>query len=199
MHSVNTIRASLNSGDSRAGQGLCIAGYGDCRYLHDRRDICPSSFELADSSLGEFAVLRFELATPLYDRIRQGWRGVQRFEGPNDQVRLQREILARSEWYEFERGLLLFEVDPTLEHSLERTRKVGMTDDAARAQLLEMALAQPIGKATEMVHVCMGEGNRRRTERRSRALAHIEDHVEFRNLNDGLLTCDAYALNAIWG
>jgi len=136
-----------------------------------------------------------------------------RGEGAQMHVVLDLDRGLRCESDDLEGRALTLERLPGAHHPAERGLDLGVADAAAdgnprtsaggvrhvglAADLLEVALAEPVRQAAEMVHVRMAQRDRRHAQHRAGALSDVEREVELRDLDDGLLAGDADSLHAV--
>ena len=135
--------------------------------------------------------------------------------GAQKNVVLDFKITLRSQRDNLKRSALTLEWLPCTHHRAQMRLKFRMTHTstnrnarlAIRAighmclatNLLEVTLAEPVGQAAQVIHVCVRERDRGGTQRRARALPHVKHEVKLGNLNDGLFARDADALYSVRG
>ena len=194
-----------------AGRG--VAGVRDERNLELPRDLDALRAQLAQPFLREIAVFLPQLAAPLDDREAEARHGVLGRDRAEEGVVAQLEVGVGSETDDLERRALPLERLPRAHHRAQMRLDLRMahasTDRHARlavgrvghvrlaADLLEVALAEPVWKPADMVHVRVRERDRGHAEDRARALPDVEADVELRHLDHRLLAGDADSLDPV--
>ena len=212
---------ALGDHDARVGEfvahevfaGRRVARVGDERDLALHRDLDAARPELAELLLREAVELLLELAAPLDRREPEARHGVLRRDRAQRDVRLDRELALGREAGDLEGRPLPLERLPRAHHRAQRLLELGVAEAAAdgrlglaagpvghvrlAADLLEVALAEPVRQSAEVVHVRVAQRDRRRTQRRARADPDVEADVEFGDLDRRRLAGDADSLHAI--
>ena len=176
-----------------------VSGVGDQGDFGVEGEVLSLVPQTTKFALGEIPVLISKFAAVLHHRETETGARVVGFDRSEDHALSNREIFIRSDGVDRVGCLLPFYIDPGGQHSTKRFHDVGMAYHPATLQLLEMPLAEPIWQSADVIHVGMAQGDQRRGEAGSRALAHVEGQIEFRNGDRGLLARDADSMNAIRG
>ena len=154
-----------------------VAGVGDDGNVDLARDLDVLRAEFAQFLLRQVAELVLELAPALEDGEAEARHRVTRGDGAHADVVLDLKIGLWFERHDLEGRSLTLERLPCAHHRAQRLLDLGVADAASdrdarlavravghvrlAADLLEVALAEPVGEPAEMIHVRMRQQDRR--------------------------------------